>query len=516
METTRPIKVGDAADHSPSQASHFMPIHHTEPQVQGKVRTKIVATVGPASRDPEMLRELILAGVDVFRLNFSHGTQDAHSATLAAIRHVAAECDRPIAVLQDLGGPKIRVGTIPGDTVECRLGEEFRLVPERGSDDPRELTCTYRDLCDDLKSGDVVLFADGAVIMVVQHAGGAEVKMRVTLPGRLRSQQGMNLPGAALSVQALTDKDLHDLDWTARHAVEYVGLSFVRQAEDVVRLRHELERRGSRARIVAKIEKPQAVENLDAIVAETDAVMVARGDLGVEMDVARVPAIQKRVIAACHRARIPVITATQMLNSMETSSRPTRAEATDVFNAVLDGTDAVMLSGETAVGQYPVEAVATMRRIATEAESLLFDDSGNTWALRDLPIVGQTPGHLGSVQPITEGIVEAAGQLCRRLGAALLVVATHSGRTALALSKLRHATPTLALTDAPEAARSLALYWGVYPLVCPSIDEPEEAFNIAFDWARSRSLVGPGDRVVMVRGTMPDNPSHNALFVQQM
>ena len=245
-------------------------------------------------------------------------------------------------------------------------------MADRTSDDPHQLTCTYRELPHDLKTGDAVLFADGAVVMVVTRSDAAGARMKVTLAGRLRSQQGINLPGAALSVKALTDKDLRDLDWTARNPVEYVGLSFVRHADDIIRLREELARRGSRARIVAKIEKPQAVENLDAIVAQADAVMVARGDLGVEMDVARVPAIQKQVIAACHRARIPVITATQMLNSMETSSRPTRAEASDVFNAVLDGTDAVMLSGETAVGQYPVEAVATMSRIAIEAESLMF------------------------------------------------------------------------------------------------------------------------------------------------
>ena len=325
-----------------------------------------------------------------------------------------------IAVLQDLGGPKIRLGPIPGDAVECRLGEEFILVADRTSDDPRQLTCTYRELPRDLKAGDAVLFADGAVAMVVIRSDAEGARMKVTLAGRLRSQQGINLPGAALSVKALTDKDLHDLDWTARNAVEYVGLSFVRHADDILRLREELARRGSRARIVAKIEKPQAVENLDAIIAQADAVMVARGDLGVEMDVARVPAIQKRVIAACHRARIPVITATQMLNSMETSSRPTRAEASDVFNAVLDGTDAVMLSGETAVGQYPVEAVATMSRIVTEAESLLFaaparvlaDPRRRRWSAR-------SPAATGWVQPITACVVEAASLVCRRLSAAL-------------------------------------------------------------------------------------------------
>jgi pyruvate kinase len=229
-----------------------------------------------------------------------------------------------------------------------------------------------------------------------------------------------------------------------------------------------------------------------------------------------VPAIQKRVIAACHRARIPVITATQMLNSMETSSRPTRAEASDVFNAVLDGTDAVMLSGETAVGQYPVEAVATMSRIAAEAEALLFSLGQSFAPILAREVIGQEPGRSGWVRPITECVVEAASQVCRRLGAALVVVSTHSGRTALALSKRRYPTPTLALSDDPEIARALALYWGVCPLHCPTIDAPEQALTIALDWARSRSLIAPGDRVVLVRGTMPDDPSHNAMFVQEV
>jgi pyruvate kinase len=327
----------------------------------------------------------------------------------------------------------------------------------------------------------------------------------------------VNLPGAALALSALTEKDLRDLDWTARNEVEYVGLSFVRRAADVVMLREQLQQRGSRARIVAKIEKPQAVADLDAIVAEADAVMVARGDLGVEMDVARVPAIQKQVIAACHRARIPVITATQMLNSMETSSRPTRAEASDVFNAVLDGTDAVMLSGETAIGQYPVEAVSTMSRIVIEAESLLFAHSRATWPiLGGVTVVGQEKGRAGWVQPTTESVVEAASLVCRRLGSPLLIVVTHSGRTALALSKLRYATPTLALADDPEVARAMALYWGVCPLLSPSIASPEQTSNFALDWAREGGPIARGDRVVLVRGTTPDDPSHNAMIVQEV
>jgi pyruvate kinase len=489
-----------------------MAIRHLEPT--GKVRTKIVATIGPASRDPATLRDLADAGVDVFRLNFSHGTHDEHSATLRAIRAVAEASGRSLAVLQDLGGPKIRLGPIPGDEVECRVGQEFTLVVDRTSDDPRQLTCTYRELPDDLRPGDPVLFADGAVAMVVVEAGGGSARLSVTLGGRLRSRQGLNLPGAALNIQALTDKDRDDLDWTARERVEYVGLSFVRRADDVSRLRQELAARGCKARIVAKVEKPEAVADLDAIIARADAVMVARGDLGVEMDVAEVPAIQKRVIAACHRARVPVITATQMLNSMETSNRPTRAEASDVFNAVLDGTDAVMLSGETAVGHYPVEAVETMSRIVARAESFLAErgpggalghvESGLGWSNR------------GWITPITEAVVEAASLACRRLNAALLVVATRSGRTALAASKHRNATPTLALADDAEAARAMALYWGVTPLYAPEILDVEHALTVALDWAATHGLARTGDLVVLVRGTIPGNATHNAMLVREV
>ncbi len=486
----------------------------------GKVRTKIVATVGPASRDPAVLTAMVQAGAAVFRLNFSHGTHEEHDATLRAIRGVAAKLGRPIGVLQDLGGPKIRLGPIPGDAVDCALGATFTLVDERTSQDPRQFTCTYRDLPRDLKPGDTVLFADGAVAMEVAEASGGVARLTVTLAGRLKSRQGLNLPGTDLGVEALTDKDLRDLEWTARNQVEYVGLSFVRRADDVVRLRKELVARGISARIVAKIEKPQAVADLEAILVETDAVMVARGDLGVEMDVARVPAIQKQIIAACARARVPVITATQMLNSMESSNRPTRAEASDVFNAVLDGTDALMLSGETAVGQYPVEAVATMRRIAAEAEAM-----PTVPVPLPLPVPASVPASRpepGSsaranwIMPITEGVVEAASLVCRRLGAALLIVATHSGRTAQALSKQRHRTPTLALSPTAEGARAMSLFWGVTPIHVPEADDVERAMSVALDWARARALVATGDRVVLLRGTVPGSAVHNAILVQEV
>jgi pyruvate kinase len=475
------------------------------------IRTKIVATVGPASREPAVLRTLIDAGVNVFRLNFSHGSHEEHSAILADIRRIGREVDRQIAILQDLSGPKIRLGPIPGDLVECSLGEEFTLVTDRTTEDPHELTCSYRNLPDDLKPGETVLFADGTVAMSVIATAPGRARLKVTLPGRLRSRQGLNLPGSDLNVKALTDKDLQDLDWTARHAddVQYVGLSFVRTPEDVAWLRRELAARSCPAWVVVKIEKPQAVRHLDAIIAAADGVMVARGDLGVEMDVAQVPAIQKRIITLCNQAHRPVITATQMLNSMEHSNRPTRAEASDVFNAVLDGADAVMLSGESAIGQYPVEAVTTMRRICAEAEAYM--------QLRQHRQTLDTPTSLvGLVQPITEAVVDAAYLAAEQLNAPVIVAATASGRTALALSNRRPGAMILALTPTEQTARALTMCWGVMPLVLPQVFSVDQELAFAIDWAKSHRLVHPGQHVVFIRGEMPGQIKSRAVLAHEV
>jgi pyruvate kinase len=474
------------------------------------IRTKIVATVGPASRAPAILRRLIETGVSVFRLNFSHGTHEEHSAVLTDIRAISREMGRHIGVLQDLCGPKMRLGPIPGDLVECRLAEEFTLVMDRSSDSARELTCSYRELPNDLKPGETVLFADGTVGMTVIDTVRGRARLKVTLPGRLRSRQGLNLPGSELAVKSLTDKDLHDLDWTARHAddVQFVGLSFVRSAEDVAWLRRELDARKCPAKVVVKIEKPQAVRHLEAIVAVTNGVMVARGDLGVEMDVQRVPAIQKRVIALCNQTHRPVITATQMLNSMEHSSRPTRAEASDVFNAVLDGTDAVMLSGESAVGEYPVEAVATMRQICAEAEAYLKTEGQ--------PARGPTASLSGFVEPITEATVDAACLVTERLDAPLIVVATDSGRTALALSNRRPSATILAVTRTEQIARILAACWGVTPVVQPEAGSAEQDLAVAIGWAKARRVVQPGQHVVLVRGHVPGQDRSRAVLARQV
>ena len=474
-------------------------------------RTKIVATIGPASSTPDVLRQLIEAGVSVFRLNFSHGTHEEHSAVVSEIRAVSRDLGRHVGILQDLCGPKMRLGSLPGDVIDCRLGEEYTLVSDPTGHNERELTCSYQRLPDDLKPGETVLFADGTVAMLVTHTAPGRARLNVTLPGRLRSRQGLNLPGSDLAVESLTDKDLQDLDWTARHAadVDFVGLSFVRSAPDVARLRQELRARTCRARIVVKIEKPQAVQNLEAIVAATDAVMVARGDLGVEMDVQRVPSIQKRIIALSNAAHRPVITATQMLNSMEHSNRPTRAEASDVFNAVLDGSDAVMLSGESAVGQYPVEAVATMRRICAEAEVHL---KASTHAPRSQPAPPS-----GLIDPITEAAADAACLVAQQLDAALIVVvAAETGRSALALSNRRPSAPVLALARTEEVARRLSLCWGVEAVLLPDALSVEQVLSFAMSWAKSHGLVRQGQRAVLLRGQMAGQANTVAILAGEV
>jgi pyruvate kinase len=472
-------------------------------------RTKTVATIGPASQSPQMLRSLVAAGVSVFRLNFSHGTHEQHSRTLAEIRRQSRELERHVAVLQDLCGPKMRLGEIAGDVVDCAIGEVFTLVSEPGpAVAPSELTSSYRELPNDLRPGETVLFADGTVAMTVTETRAGRAVLEVTLPGRLRSRQGINLPGSDLAVASLTDKDLADLDWTAGHCdeIDFVGLSFVRSADDVRRLRSELETRGCRARIVAKIEKPQAVIRLKEIIAASDAVMVARGDLGVEMDVDRVPAVQKRVIRLCNAAHRPVITATQMLNSMEHSSRPTRAEATDVFNAVVDGTDAVMLSGETAVGDFPIETVRTMQRICNEAEAWVASENAP-----------RSPEKLGDlVDPLTEAAVDAARVLVERTNARLVVVGTESGRTALALSNRRPSASILALTRSEPRARALALAWGVTAIILEGEAAPEQDLEVGMDWAKSHDLVRSGDHAVFVRGQSAEKPNRRALLAAKV
>lgn len=466
-----------------------------------RVKTKIVATVGPASEEEDRLEQLMLAGVDVFRLNFSHGTWDWHSSVLERIRRVSERLGRQVAVLQDLCGPKLRLGEIPGGALQCHLGARVRFVAQP-SGLGNELPVGDPRILQDLRPGDRVLLADGNVALEVIRAEGDGVEAEVTLAGEVRSRQGIAAPNARLSVEPLTPKDLRDLDWSAQYAVDYVGLSFVRRPEDVDRLRRELAHRGSRASIIAKIEKPQALDHLEAIIQKAEAIMVARGDLGIEIDVARVPLVQKEIIRQCNRHGKPVITATQMLESMRTSNRPTRAEVTDVANAILDGTDAVMLSAETATGLYPVEAVATMNRIATETEAALAE-----WKL--------PPVCEGDSDPVNATVI-CAGQLADRIHARLIVAATRSGETALALSRQRNRTPALGLSDDLATVRRMALYWGVLPVHLDEARGEDEYIRKVAAWARTQGLVTTGDRIVFVLGKGWMESNYNTILVHEV
>ena len=480
------------------------------------VKTKIVATVGPACWSPEGLRSLITAGVDVFRLNFAHGEHARLAEVVAEVRRISADLDRPVALLGDLSGPKIRLGELPDGGIECGLGETFTFARGEDPNDPRALTCSYEPLLDDLQVGDRVLLADGTVAMRVvgvEADGGrpARAVCEVEQPGLIRTRQGINLPGVALSTPSLTDKDRDDLAFAVRQGLDYVGLSFVRKATDITELRAAIAEHGANCppQIVAKIEKLEAVADLERIVGEADAVMVARGDLGVEADIARVPVLQKRIIRLCNRLRVPVITATQMLDSMQASERPTRAEATDVANAVLDGSDAVMLSGETAIGAHPRGAVRMMSRIVVEAES---DPAFRAAGLREEADDTRHQAH-----PITEAVIEGCVAAAGQLGAKLIVVATHTGKSALAVSSKRCPIPILALTDRADSARRMALYFGVTPVRTDAVSgEPRELLSFVVDWGKKHDVLHAGDRIVLVGSSKWSAKGHDLMLVHQV
>src|SRR6476660_1241851 len=366
--------------------------------------TKIFATVGPACSTREQLATLVGAGVDIFRLNMAHAEPDAQQKHVDTIRSLSEEFNEPIAILIDLSGPKIRLGDIAGDQIICNLDQEFFLIDGYEPRAPNELTSTYPPLVNELKLGDRVMLADGTVCMEVVAKSSGRVKLRVIQRGAIRSHQGINLPGVNLSAPAISEHDRAHAIWAAGAGVDFVGLSFVRSPDDVIELKDILKSHGSTARVVAKIEKREALDQLEAIVAVADVIMVARGDLGVEIDVAQMPIEQKRIISMCQRYQRPTIIATQMLESMQESPRPTRAEATDVANAILDGADACMLSGETAVGKFPVEAVQMMNRIALATES-----SFQHRPPRNLVI------NSAVVHDITRAAVRAAGRMAHDL-----------------------------------------------------------------------------------------------------
>jgi pyruvate kinase len=456
-------------------------------------QTKIVATIGPASADEGMLRELIKAGVNVCRLNFSHGTHDDHAKVLERIRKLETELARPIAVLQDLCGPKIRTGNLPDGHVDLVPGEEITLVPadEKTPPDRHRIGATYDDLATDAAPGERVLLDDGLIELVILAVNPArrEVRCRVIYGGRLLERKGVNLPETRLKIPSVTKKDREDLAWGLDHGVDYVALSFIRHEDDLSEVREATKKAKSPPRIISKIEKPQAVARMAQIIDASDGIMVARGDLGVEMPVYEVPAIQKRLIReAVFRDRF-VITATQMLESMTEHARPTRAEVSDVANAIYDGTDAVMLSAETASGKYPVEAVRMMARVAETADRVVAES--------DLPKAESRV----DTSTFSDSICDGANRIAQDLGAQILVTFTKTGRTALFMSRYRPKIPVVAVTDDVRSVRRMCIFRGVEPLLVTSVERSEELVMATEQEIVKRKLAHAGDVAVMVGGS---------------
>ena len=451
-------------------------------------RTKIVATLGPASSSRDKIRALMNAGVDVFRINFSHGDENQRGQILANVRLTEQEVGRPVAVCGDLCGPKIRVGMIQGGQVNLETGGEIVLqrTPLEGT--AERISTTLAELVDVVRVGDTILLADGRLrFEVVRTSPPDEFTCRIAVGGSLSSGKGVNLPETALPISALTEKDRRDTRWIAEHDFDYVALSFVQRAEDVDELRSLLQQHGSDARIITKIEKPQAIDQIDGIIDTADAVMVARGDLGVEMDFPVVPIVQKTIAHKCQVAGKPCIIATEMLESMITSPRPTRAEVSDVANAVFDHADAVMLSAESSIGEYPVEAVDAMRRTVVAAEEFVDQYGG-----KETQKVGE--------HSTTAALAASVRQVMQMQDIAAIATFTASGTTARLMAKNRPKCPILALSSQPAIARRACLYYGVVPQVAEVPAGVEPLLKQVNAIAKDLQLVTAGDRIVVLTG----------------
>ncbi len=457
-------------------------------------RTKIVCTIGPATETPAKLREIIQAGADVLRLNYSHGTPEEHNARAQTIRGVAAELGKPVAILQDLPGPKIRLGTFRSGRIELHSGDLFTLTTEQVEGNERRASVNYPKLAAEIRAGQSILLADGHVELKIESIRKPDIHCRVLSGGVLSNHKGVNVPRGALSIEAFTQQDRKLLVAGLETGVDMTALSFVRSSKDVASARRFLTTRKANLPLMAKIEKPEAVDAIDEIISAVDAVMVARGDLGVEIPVADVPIVQKDIIAKSVREAKPVVTATQMLGSMVESPRPTRAEAADVANAVLDGTDAVMLSEETAVGAYPVEAVRTIAQIAERAETRLFIQS---------PFTTLPPPEPGN---ISEAIGHAACLLAYSAGAQAIICCTRTGKTAQLVAKHRSKTPIIAVSPSRDAVHRLMLTWGVFPLLSEEFESTDTMVSLSLKLARESGLVSPGNRVVVVGGASSTQP----------
>jgi pyruvate kinase len=452
-------------------------------------RTKIVATIGPASSNPEMLRQLIAAGMDVARLNFSHGKYEDHAKVIHCLREISAELSMPITILQDLQGPKIRVCKLPEGKIDLRPNQIITLLPEAEFTGlPSTIPIDYPYVSEEAKPGMQVLLADGLFELEVTEIVGMDVRCRVIEGGCLTDRKGVNFPNLNLRLPSLTEKDIMDLEFGLSQGVDWVSLSFVRSAEDVIALKKLISDKGYQKPIIAKIEKPQAIEHLEEIVEQVNGIMVARGDLGVEMSPEKVPMLQKKIIELCNRTGKTVITATQMLESMINEPRPTRAEASDVANAIIDGTDAVMLSGETAMGSYPVKAVEMMAKIALDVEAKI--------DFKTYPPTGHS---------VISALSRATNQVAKVLEPTCIVVLTASGRSARFVVAERPGVPVYAFTTHSNVYHGLNLLWGIKPiLITEHPDNFETMVSMVESNLISNNLVSPGNNIVILGGI----PSH--------
>ena len=450
--------------------------------------SKIVCTIGPASREPRILKRLLEAGMDVARLNFSHGSHAEHLNCIQTLRATANKLGKTIAILADLQGPKIRTGPLAGGVpVMLGAGQKFTITTAKILGDSTRVNTVFLPLPREVHRGDRILLSDGLIELRVEAVRGREVNCHVVNGGALGEHKGINLPGVNLRVPALTAKDKADLKFALAQGTDYIAVSFVRRPEDVLLAKSLIRRAGKETPVIAKLEKPEAIENLEGILQVADGVMVARGDLGVEMSPERVPVVQKNIIARAREFRRPVITATQMLESMTENPRPTRAEASDVANAIFDGSDAVMLSAETASGKYPVEAVSMMARIIEEAEA----------SVAEFPRPARAQEKLKVAETVAELVCHASRELHMRW----IVVFTHSGFTARLISRYRPLVPIAAFSPEAETRRRLALVWGVAPLGIPDLRKVDQLAEISEKRLLQEKLVRKGDVIAIVAGT---------------
>ncbi|MEM1094236.1 MAG: pyruvate kinase [Bacteroidota bacterium] len=473
-------------------------------------RTKIICTLGPASNTPEVVRNLIDAGMDIARLNFSHGSHDDHRKLYDLVRNESAKAGKAIAIMQDLQGPKIRVGKVEDDGVLLHKDDEVTLTYRtEGPSDGSRVSISYPSLADDVEVGRSIMIDDGNIELIVTDIEGDDVRTRVRVGGVLKTRKGVNLPHLKNSTPSLTDKDLRDLDFALEMGVDFVALSFVRTAQDVSDLISRVYSSGNRVGVIAKIEKPEAVSSIDQIIAEADGIMVARGDLGIEMALSKVPGTQKLIINKCIGATKPVITATQMLESMTENPRPTRAEASDVANAVMDGTDTVMLSAETAAGQYPVRTVEVMAQIICSAEShrRIYSDGAHF----------QTQIRRSAKREVRESLARTACNLAEQVGAVAIVSLTNSGATARAIASYRPGVPIYAFTDSEPAVRRFAPVWGTMGFHIPYEGDSDAGIRMVHQALVDRQLARPGDRVVITAGLpLPARGDTNMVHVSKV